>query len=160
MAFRLTLRLFFSCDDFRFKEIECIWNKKIVTDIRLLSSAAVTASFAEIKTAPVHGSLKQELCMHYQHGQSFFKSYIHTTQCSAPEKEKCLFFKYERKHIFEIFDSFLSQYTFQRILETSAAEEPSSGATTTAQLVCSIVGTTFLLNKSWLAREIFLWRRP
>lgn len=65
MAFRLTLRLFFSCDDFRFKEIECIWNKKIVTDIRLLSSAAVTASFAEIKTAPVHGSLKQELCMHY-----------------------------------------------------------------------------------------------
>ena len=110
MAFRLTLRLFFSCDDFRFKEIECIWNKKIVTDIRLLSSAAVTASFAEIKTAPVHGSLKQELCMHYQHGQSFFKRYIHTTQCSAPEKEKCLFFKYERKHIFEIFDSFLSTY--------------------------------------------------
>ena len=103
MAFRLTLRLFFSCDDFRFKEIECIWNKKIVTDIRLLSSAAVTASFAEIKTAPVYGSLKQELCMHYQHGQSFFKRYIHTTQCSAPEKEKCLFLKYERKHIFEIF---------------------------------------------------------
>ena len=94
------------------------------------------------------------------HGQSFFIRYIHTTQCSAPEKEKCLFFKYERKHIFEIFDSFLSTYLhFQPILETSAAEEPFSGATT-AQLVCSIVGTTFLLNKSWLAREIFLWRRP
>ena len=32
--------------------------QKIVTDIRLLSSAAVTASFAEIKTAPAHNGLK------------------------------------------------------------------------------------------------------
>ena len=53
MAFRLTLRLFFSCDDFRFKEVECIWNKKIVTDIRLLSSAAVTAS--RIETSHTEG---------------------------------------------------------------------------------------------------------
>ena len=89
MAFRLTLRLFFSCDDFRFKEIECIWNKKIVTDIRLLSSAAVTASFAEIKTAPVHGSLKQELCMHLLAWAKLFQ-------------------KVHIQHIFEIFDSFLS----------------------------------------------------